>query len=534
MSLAYIGSMEIPPAGRRLKGLWGLSITPTYPWAIISLLMGCVIVTGRMMPRWLSTDVDVLWHVRAGQYVLSHGPASREMWLWPLLGHPLVHHEWLSQVIIALTYQTGGLELLYGLAVAVLVGICAMMSARMADEGPKPQVLFAGGALITMLVISHFHARPHLADWVGVALTMRGLEKVWAPGRRGNAATLAVWAMGYSLWMNAHSGAPYGVALIIASMGWYSLSTLLSGKKIKLPGTPIACALAGALLGTLITPFHVHGWTHAMSTGADPVFRIVIGEFRPLQGPMSAGSLGAFSITLIVLVIANIHRITPWKQGVVLAAVIAATISIRHVSLLSIVSAWTIFPAILPRSEDYAATWRATRRKTLLLSLGATMAVIALCVVSQKTGGKLPMGRWSTEPRPEMGTEALWHSISTGSTRSYSSYPQGTVTHWLNPSYPTFIDSRGDAVGGAYIKDSEEISRAVPGWEDVARKYRLDQITASRANPSFNALQNNPEWTAVYCDEWAGVFRKAKKTSSCQEMGDPLKPLYLTPLGKGR
>ena len=72
-------------------------------------------------------DGDTFWHVATGRWILQHGavPAT-DPFSFTFVGRPWVTHEWLTEVVMAAAYLSGGwagLMLLVGLAMGVTAAL---------------------------------------------------------------------------------------------------------------------------------------------------------------------------------------------------------------------------------------------------------------------------------------------------------------------------------------------------------------------------------------------------------------------------
>src|SRR5260370_5285844 len=54
-------------------------------------------------------DPDLWWHVKVGQIIWNtHQIPQTDQFSFTAQGHPWIAHEWLSQVVLYLTWRTGG------------------------------------------------------------------------------------------------------------------------------------------------------------------------------------------------------------------------------------------------------------------------------------------------------------------------------------------------------------------------------------------------------------------------------------------
>src|SRR5262245_48269395 len=163
---------------------------------------------------WLGllADGDTGWHIRTGEYVLTHGHVPhQDLFSFSKPGETWYAWEWLADVVLALLHRWSGLKGIVLLA-AVLIPLSALMVMRNALK--RGANLFAT-LLIGLLGVGassvHYLARPHvftlflLALSTGILLSDRIKE------------TRAVWLLVplIAAWANLHGG----FAALLACLG---------------------------------------------------------------------------------------------------------------------------------------------------------------------------------------------------------------------------------------------------------------------------------------------------------------------------
>src|SRR5262249_35461720 len=83
--------------------------------------------------RWEMKDPDTYWHVMTERWIIAHGDVPRvDVFSHTAAGTPWIDGEWLSQVVMAVTYDHAGWLGLHALLIACVVAtyaiICALMS----------------------------------------------------------------------------------------------------------------------------------------------------------------------------------------------------------------------------------------------------------------------------------------------------------------------------------------------------------------------------------------------------------------------
>src|SRR3954451_16082475 len=103
MSSRFFAIHRLTPQLSMLATCGGLS------WPLVVAFIAVLIVLGFLPPTTLLSDPDTFWHIAAGRWILEHGtvPLS-DPFSHSMPGAPWMAHEWLSEVVIAMSYRLGG------------------------------------------------------------------------------------------------------------------------------------------------------------------------------------------------------------------------------------------------------------------------------------------------------------------------------------------------------------------------------------------------------------------------------------------
>ncbi|HEY4274520.1 MAG TPA: hypothetical protein VGM68_03470, partial [Rhizomicrobium sp.] len=154
-------------------------------------------------------DADTWWHLAAGNWMLAHGAVpTRDIFTYTFSGTPWHAHEWLSEILMAGAFATGGwmgLHLLFGIAFGATAAIVAGALRRRMDIIPALVVSLLALACVSNSLL----ARPHLLALPFLALWTAGLVRA-----REHAAAPPLWLAGVMLiWVNLHGSFAFGLAL---------------------------------------------------------------------------------------------------------------------------------------------------------------------------------------------------------------------------------------------------------------------------------------------------------------------------------
>src|SRR5260370_3539348 len=167
----------------------------------------------------LLLDGDTGWHIRTGDYIISHGAVPHvDLFSWSMPGADWFAWEWLTDVIcsrIFLVLGMKGIVLYSGLLITLFATIVLR---HMLWRGANAFASM-GLTLIMMGAASvHYHARPHLITLVFFALSL------WLIDADRRQPSRRIWLLVplTVVWTNMHGG----FLALIAVLGLLTIVTL--------------------------------------------------------------------------------------------------------------------------------------------------------------------------------------------------------------------------------------------------------------------------------------------------------------------
>jgi hypothetical protein len=418
------------------------------PLVIVALILAPVLIL-------TSADPDLWGHVRFGLDMLSHHTLPRVDPYSFTQDVPWVNHEWLSELLMGVAYQSAGaigLALLKGTLVVVVLSIVLSSYSGVAPFAfGAVVILLAGGTgrVITTL-------RPQLWTLIGVALLCRFL--ITMPRRWW----LAALPLLFVCWVNLHGGWIVGAGLLAV---W----TAFQLWRPEAPRALIAGVALLSALGTLINPY---GWRMWEFLGATVRLTRPIAEWQPL-----------WTTPVLAWI--------PW--GLVLAGVAASTMSVPRaradriamIALLAYASFRVerlapvcVVAAIVLMSPTVLARWRAVSLAfdpiSRTAARGLWLAVVALAVGSgmavARTATCISMdGPWIPD---RAAGRALVASKPHGKIVTFFDWGEYAIWH-LSPSLQVSIDGRRETVYSETVLEEHDAMNA--GTPDgIAYLQRLD------------------------------------------------------------
>src|SRR5438128_8266858 len=211
---------DASPATCRTPSLGADALRVTERLSARTLLLGGVMIVILVLFVGVEQDPDFWWHLRIGRWLAEHGHLpSQDMFTYAGSSHVWTDHEYLTEILMWLTYSTIGLT-----ALCIAFGL----------------LTWAGFWLIYMQV----RRQPFVFIGVGLAIAAVAGSPIWGP--RAQMITFALsclelyWLQGYLagrsralnlfplvmvLWANLHGGwvigfVWLGVALVAELMSW--------------------------------------------------------------------------------------------------------------------------------------------------------------------------------------------------------------------------------------------------------------------------------------------------------------------------
>jgi len=188
-------------------GGWARILLPRQADMLFMAIFVAVIGLG---PRLMNMDGDLGRHLTIGNYILDELTVpTRDIFSHTMNGMHLTPHEWLAQVVFALSYRLGGLDgvvLLCGVLIAATFSIvyrqCYSRS-RLLTISLGITILGAAAASV------HWLARPHIFTMLFTVLWVGELEK-WRQNKPWHWWSLPLLML---IWVNFHGAFIVGIVI---------------------------------------------------------------------------------------------------------------------------------------------------------------------------------------------------------------------------------------------------------------------------------------------------------------------------------
>jgi len=496
------------------------------------------IFTGMHGARTLLGDGDTGWHLRTGEWILSHGRVpDKDLFSFTKTGQTWFAWEWLWDVIFAWLHQHWGMATVV-VGSALVISLTSALIFRLAfRKSGNPLIAMALTFLAMASASIHFLARPHLFTLLFTAVFYTILERA-----RENRSTRLLWWLPVLtvLWTNLHGGWFVGIVLI----GLYGAGELAGGLCNGEPGglrTALrrmlpygACALA-CLAASLTGPYTYHLHAHIWEYLTDSFQREHIQEMLPisfhnpaaryLEVLLLAGG-GAcfwhlrrkrFTECLLLVLFAHVGLIASRNVpifGIVAAPILALAVA-EWVQLLqgAPVSAWLrrLAGALASMGDSIGGMeghWR-----THLVSVAAVALLTAILYAPSPPENF--RARFDGKEFPAKAVASLGDSAAQSRIFTYDQWGDFLI-YQLYPKNQVFIDGRSDFYGRPFEEKYLDIVNVEYKWQRYLDEYRVDTVLLPTSAPLAGALKESSRWRVVYDDGDAIIFRTSARPEDHQ------------------
>jgi hypothetical protein len=487
MTFATLPLTAAAPAGTFGRSAWT-------PVAAALLLFALTLFSPAIL-----NDGDTFWHIAAGDWILANRAVpTADPFTFSFGGAPWTAHEWLSEVLLALSFRLGGwsgVVVLTATAVAATIFIFIRRLARDLDGAALLCVAALGFSLIagSLLARPHVFALPALAAWAAGLISAR--EKETTP----SLALLPVMM----LWSNLHGSFIFGLALI----GPFALEAMLAAPPEKRIASARGWILFGllALGAALINPLGIEALLFPIRLMGQKSLAGV-GEWRPEAfdhiGPMEIALLALLGFALL-----RPLRVAPVRLLLLIGLIHLALHHTRHGMLLGLLA-----PMILARpialalaqtpQEALAQEPDASRGLTRVQAALAVSLFVALASVRLAN----PVAREDGPMAPISAVAAVAAELRARPVLNHYDFGGYLIFSGVRP----YIDGRADLFGDAFLDNFDRIAAGNAKALDAA--IEKDAIVWTIFPPTsavVRSLDARPGWKRIYAGPDAIIHARA-------------------------
>lgn len=487
----FYPKMDAAPLSRRAVLSW--------PFIIGALVYLALLFHGGSLLR----DGDTYWHIAAGRWIIEHGAIPhQDPFSHSMPAAAWTAHEWLSEAVLAFTYQWGGWAGVIALTALVFAAALAFLL-RFLLRYLEPIHALAFAVLGASLTAPHLLARPHLLAMpvmiVWTASLVRASEAQRSP---------SLWLLPLmTLWANLHGGFTLGLALALAFAAEAVLNAPMKAEKIRLAKS-WSVFVALALFSALITPHGLEGVLFTLRIMDQSYALDIISEwqspdfhnFQPLELWLLVGLAVAFYRGLKF----------PFIRLVLLLGLLHLSLKhARHVELLGLLA-----PLFL--ASPFASQWygkpssgkanridrffEALARPARKKSLAAGVLCLGLVTLAAARFDFL-------QPQEEITAASAIQAAKAAGLTGPVLNNYGFGGYLIFSGIAPFIDGRADMYGDDFLKAYLKALglKSSQSLEEMLEKYAIEWTLLIPGTPAVALLDHLPEWQRFYADEVAVI-----------------------------
>lgn len=459
---------------------------------------------------YLYGDLDWGWHLRYGEYLLTHGRILRyDIFSWTMEGYAWANHSWLYDPLLYLIYTHFSFVGLSVAGAAAALGAFYIGIQCLRLSSWQKAVLAAVFATLTSDFVFQ-GLRSQVVGLLLLSLLMLLLFKL----REGSLWTYFALPALFMLWANAHGSFVLGLVIFVIFLIGESLPLTRatpSGRPKSL--VPLLASFFSSVAVTFVNPFTYRVHLEALGHFLDPLHGYLI-EFMPenLSSPLGY-VLVAYTLFLGVGCVVRRRRSDAPYIATALALLYLGLGARRHIALYMVATlpfAAMIIKDIPLRREGY---------KMAVLGLVALVALALEIGVFHRFSDFRRFLEYSMDgycaygPRCSEGlTRYLLQDPPRG--RGFNVYHWGGYLIGRGVNVKLFIDGRMDGWKRGGYRPFADYARMYGAGDDLEmfRDYRFDWAIVERGTLLDRALERSSQgrnaghWDKRYGDRIASYY----------------------------
>lgn len=487
------------------------------PWLIPSLsdvLFIPILLYFALSPaEKLLGDGDTGYHIRAGDYILHNFTIPKaDIFSYHTPAIPWTAHEWLSEVLMSVMHQAGGLTAVVTVF-SIIISACALLFYRFArSEGHNIFLVILASIAFIALSQVHSLARPHIFSLIILLVWYKLLDDF----QYRDIDRLNLLPFITIIWVNLHGGFIIGLTIL----GVYFAGNLAAyyiersewinsaGEKAKRTGIVLGLSILSCLINPtgyriLLFPFKLISDKFIMDSTNEflsPNFH----EFHPFK----------YLLLLMIIVFAYSKK-KPNLVEIVLSVLFTSMslYSIRYIPLFAVI----VIPIILRYvNNDYldhfpgieAFFKQRTNNISAIdeMSRGAWKVLSIILVICLAVQGGITHA-FNPEKKPIRAIEFLKKNPIYGNMFNDDEFGD-LVIYEASQQYKVFIDGRLDMYGAGKLNEYCQMLSASLNMDELFNKYKINWCFIESDSVLARTLVRNGNWKLIYSDKIASILVK--------------------------
>jgi hypothetical protein len=450
-------------------------------------------------------DLDYWWHLRIGEWIVSHGQIPRTALLTWLSAGPWTAHEWASEVILYELNQAtgpyGSIALFGGVIIAIFIVMASVIRLLRPTASSISTALF--GLVAAFVATAIWLPRAQLFDILFSLAALRiALGYLVRGERRG------LWLMPFLMvaWVNLHGGGVATYLLVMAAIiagEWWNRRTNPAPAR---PWRPMLLSVGATVLAMSLNPYGPSIYAYPLGTVASPAMQALIQEWRSpdfheLYFRFAQVFLAGGLVGLLALVRVRDGRAIALTSGLVFMSLQSG----RYVGLLAplgvaVMSPWLAEAVGVVRAGLPRITVRA--RWPGPVGLVGVLVLVASLVI----GMPVRQADAVSSSEPVAATDWLVAHPPTG--RLFNEYNWGGYL-----AFRLRVDigpyGAADAFGDAGLEELRALMDLTTDPRLYLGEHAVAAVIIAPGQPLDRWLSDAREWRQVYADATAVIYERA-------------------------
>ena len=480
--------------------------------------------------RTLLSDGDTGWHIRTGDWIIQHGQVPyRDIFSFTKVGQPWFAWEWGWDVLASLIHTRLGLPGIV-LVNTILLGFISSLLFGVVKRRTTNHLLALATSSAAIIGTSfHWLARPHLLSWLFVLVFLDVIDRYEYQARD------LLWCLPLLtlLWVNLHGSFFIGISFlfIYAFAGGAQKLILNTGHDLQKSRKYLIHGLL-CLMVSFVNPYGWHLHQHLIAYLSDFNQLNNISEFKSPDFHCSIARFYELFIIIGSCVAVWSIRQGKWPQAALLLLWAHLSLCVvRNLPIYLFLAApalASVLDSLLYRTDDRAfAEWFrriVNRAKTFgndmvpfervnrfhLISF-AGIVIVAL-TVGIDNQDKIHSTDFDRRDFPVAAATVLANHTNT---RIFTHDQWGDyLIYKYSPGIRVFVDGRSDLYGAEFSQRWVKALRAEYGWRSELSRFGIDTVLLRVKDPLTSVLKQTHEWTPVFDDGVAIIFRLNENRTS--------------------
>ena len=492
------------------SGLIGYLIPRIRDVIFVSIFLGVILIG----PRTLNIDGDLGRHLTFGNYIINNLVIpTKDIFSHTMFGQPLTPHEWLAQLLFALSNSGLGLDGVVFLEALVIAATFVIVFRDTLKRSNS--FLFAAAITIWAAAASSLHwiPRPHIFTFLLLALWTPTIRKI------ANGDSKFLWAppLIMLIWANTHGAFISGFVVLACYLAGWVYEHYFSLEKPSPKILKNLLLISGISFAvTLINPVGWDLWSTSIGyVQNDYLVSHTQEYFSPnfhLSGTWPFLALVSFSIFLLSR---NLNKL-PVSEGMLLAGWTAMGLySARNIPLYAIITAPIIGYYLSNTPNRFSAVTRIelnihnieNQLKGYWVPLGVVLVIAMFFFKGFPLDTKHKGNQFESSTFPVKAVNWLEQNPQSGNMFNYFPWG-GYLLYRLWPSERVFIDGQTDFFGEALTREYGKIILGEPGLDNLLDKYNISWAIVPVNSALSTYLSENINWKIVYRDSTSEIYSR--------------------------